>query len=70
MWVFKTPPFGWSYSPLLCQRFLAHLVGRVGLTEAGAVLRLMFYLDNFLVFGDRWQTSWRSSRWCWQTRVS
>ena len=29
MWVFRTLPFGWSYSPLLCQRFLAHLVGKV-----------------------------------------
>ena len=52
MWVFKTLPFGWSYSPLLCQHFLAHLVARVGLTVAGAVLRLMHYLDDFLVFGD------------------
>ena len=52
MWVFKTPPFGWSYSPLLCQRLLAHLTGKVGLEVAGAVLRLMHYLDDFLVFGD------------------
>ena len=43
MWVFKTLPFGWSYSPLLCQRFLAHLVGKVGLKVAGAVLRPMHY---------------------------
>ena len=52
MWVFKTLPFGWSYSPLLCQRLLAHLTGKVGLEVAGAVLRLMHYLDVFLVFGD------------------
>ena len=52
MWVFKTLPFGWSYSPLLCQRLLAQLTGKVGLEVAGAVLRLMHYLDDFLVFGD------------------
>ena len=52
MWVFKTLPFGWSYSPLMCQRLLAHLTGKVGLEVAGAVLRLMHYVDDFLVFGD------------------
>ena len=52
MWVFKTLPFGWSYSPLLCQRLLAQLTGKVGLEVAGAVLRLMHYLGDFLVFGD------------------
>ena len=52
MWVFKMLPFGWSYSPLLCQRLLAPLTGKVGLEVAGAVLRLMHYLDGFLVFGD------------------
>ena len=52
MWLFRTLPFGWSCSPLLCQRVLAHLVRKVGLEVAGAVLRLMHYLDDFLVFGD------------------
>ena len=52
MWIFKTLPFGWSYSPLLCQRLLAQLTGKVGLEAAGAVLRLMHYLDDFLVFGN------------------
>ena len=46
MWVFKTLPFGWSYSPLLCQRLLAQLMGKVGLEVAGTVLRLMHYLDD------------------------
>ena len=52
MWVFKTLPFGYSYSPLLFRRFLAHLTGKVGLGKAGAVLRPMHYLDDLLVFGE------------------
>ena len=50
MWVFRPLPFGWSSSPLLCERFLAHLTRKVGLGVAGAVMRLMHYLDDFLVF--------------------
>ena len=52
MWVFRILPFGSSYSPVLCQRLLAHLTEKVGLRVAGAALRLMHYLDDFLIFGD------------------
>ena len=37
---------------MLCLQFLAHVVGKVGMEVAGAVLHLMHYLDEFLLFCD------------------
>ena len=74
MWVFRTLPFGWSYSPLLCQRILAHLVGKVGLEVAGAVLRTIWMTFWYLAImkrrWQRWQRSWLSSRRSWRPRAS
>ena len=38
-------------SPLLCQRLLAHLSSAVRMEVAGEVVRLMHYLNDFLLYG-------------------
>ena len=47
MLAFRCLPFGWRYSPLLCQRVLERLVTDAGLS--GVVV--LIYLDDVLVVG-------------------
>ena len=51
VWLFRSSPFGWSHSPLLCPRLLAHLTRVVGMEVAGEVVRWLHYLDGFLWYG-------------------
>ena len=46
LWAFRSLPFGWSYSPVICQAVLEDIVRRVALED---VLVLIYYDDIFVI---------------------
>ena len=40
-------PFGWKYSPIMCQKVLGHLVEEIG--PVGVLV--LIYIDNALIVG-------------------
>ena len=44
---FKCLPFGWKYSPILCQKVLEHLVEEIGLVR----VLVLIYIDDVHIVG-------------------